>query len=299
MFYSNIESENKIPCFTRIQFFLFLLISIFVLNNSGLNAQTLAPLYVGNMWVYQENDTSRKRVKFFIADTITIDSNKYFICKQSGQDSVVRYFRLREDGVYVMYNKGREYPYFKTNFAKNDTMYHREWYGRWSFIVKNETAENLFGLNVTVKDIFINLLFNRSDERWTEEFGLVFGVNIYGNSYSILKGCVVNGTVYGDTTTVITGIKEELPESSFALSQNYPNPFNPATYIQYSVPYYTNVTIEIFDVIGRRISTLLNEQQNAGSYNVVFDGSKINSGIYFYKITAGKFVQIKKMILMK
>ena len=280
--------------------FLFLLSAlIFVINSSGVKAQTLAPLSVGNMWVYQESDTSSKRIKFIIADTVTFDSNIYFICKQSGQDSVARYFRHREDGVYVIYNKGSEYPYFKTNFALNDTLYHREWYGRWSFIVKNETEENLFDLNVTVKNIFINMLFLRNDEKWTEEFGLLSGVNIYGNSYSILKGCVISGTVYGDTTTVITGISEEVPENNFVLNQNYPNPFNPVTTIKYQIPENGTVTLKVYDILGKEITTLVNDFKTKGRYEVKFDGSELASGVYIYKINVNSFTDSKKFMLMK
>jgi photosystem II stability/assembly factor-like uncharacterized protein len=100
---------------------------------------------------------------------------------------------------------------------------------------------------------------------------------------------------------VITGITNgngSIPEK-FALSQNYPNPFNPATRISYQLPETGNVKLTVFDISGKQIATLVNSQQNAGYYNINFDGSSFSSGVYFYKIEAGSFVETKKMLLVK
>jgi photosystem II stability/assembly factor-like uncharacterized protein len=85
----------------------------------------------------------------------------------------------------------------------------------------------------------------------------------------------------------------------FSLSQNYPNPFNPLTKINYAIPNTTKVTLKIYDVLGKLVKTLVNETKDAGVYNVTFDGSTLASGIYFYKIEAGDFVESKKMVLVK
>lgn len=85
----------------------------------------------------------------------------------------------------------------------------------------------------------------------------------------------------------------------FSLAQNYPNPFNPNTEIRYSIPYTGNVELKIYDVAGREVSTLVNSVQNPGSYNVIFDASNLSSGVYFYKLVAGNYSDIKKMILVK
>ena len=100
----------------------------------------------------------------------------------------------------------------------------------------------------------------------------------------------------------VTGIENNnnstLP-GNFILFQNYPNPFNPTTIIRFEIPRQSIVTIKLYDLLGREIKTLVNEVKTAGSYSYIFDGSKLSSGIYFYRITAGKFAQTKKMILMK
>lgn len=97
-----------------------------------------------------------------------------------------------------------------------------------------------------------------------------------------------------------TGVNEniEIPEV-FSLSQNYPNPFNPTTVIQYSISEVTNVKLKIYDMLGREIKTLVNQEQSVGVYNVEFNASNLSSGVYFYRIVAGSFVASKKLLLLK
>ncbi len=92
---------------------------------------------------------------------------------------------------------------------------------------------------------------------------------------------------------------DKIIPKEFKLSQNFPNPFNPNTNISYDIPYDCFVTIRIYDVSGREIKSLVNEFIKAGSYITGFNGSGIASGVYFYKITAGSFVQTKRMVLIK
>ncbi|MGD1045808.1 MAG: glycoside hydrolase family 3 N-terminal domain-containing protein [Bacteroidota bacterium] len=85
----------------------------------------------------------------------------------------------------------------------------------------------------------------------------------------------------------------------FHLSQNYPNPFNPTTTIKYQVPKTSAVTLIILDVLGREVAFLLNEEKSAGDYNVKWNASNLSSGVYFYRLHAGSFLETKKMILLK
>ena len=90
----------------------------------------------------------------------------------------------------------------------------------------------------------------------------------------------------------------EIP-SAFSLSQNYPNPFNPSTKIRYSIPQSSNVVIKVFDVLGNEIATLVNEEKPVGIYEITWYAESLPSGIYFYRIQTGSFVETKKMVLMK
>ncbi|NUN69202.1 MAG: T9SS type A sorting domain-containing protein [Bacteroidetes bacterium] len=85
----------------------------------------------------------------------------------------------------------------------------------------------------------------------------------------------------------------------YALAQNFPNPFNPVTTINYAIPNPGNVMIKVYDVLGKEVTTLVNHFQETGRYTVSFDASALSSGVYFYKITAGEFSDIKKMMLIK
>jgi hypothetical protein len=90
----------------------------------------------------------------------------------------------------------------------------------------------------------------------------------------------------------------ELP-NKFSLEQNYPNPFNPATTIKYSIPAESFVNLKVYNCIGQEVAELVNEERPVGNYEVSFDAAKLPSGIYFYSIRAGKFLETKKMMLLK
>ena len=83
------------------------------------------------------------------------------------------------------------------------------------------------------------------------------------------------------------------------MEQNYPNPFNPVTTISYYLPQEEFVILKVYDILGREVATLVNEEKHAGNYKVVFNGNNLSSGVYFYRLQAGSFVSTKKIILMK
>jgi len=99
----------------------------------------------------------------------------------------------------------------------------------------------------------------------------------------------------------LTGIKSEVSQipSRFLLNQNYPNPFNPVTTINYSIPKSSFVKIKVYDALGREVLTLVNENKLVGDYSIQFNAAKHTSGVYFYRMQAGDFVQTKKLILLK
>lgn len=98
----------------------------------------------------------------------------------------------------------------------------------------------------------------------------------------------------------ITGIENELGvPTDFNLAQNFPNPFNPTTTIKYGLPIESNVVLRIYNMLGQQVLELVNKVESAGYHEVTFNASTLTSGIYFYKIEAGNFMEIKKMILIK
>ncbi len=102
----------------------------------------------------------------------------------------------------------------------------------------------------------------------------------------------------GSATSIVTTVDLTVPKK-FGLSQNYPNPFNPVTVIEFGLPSAATVKLDIFNILGRRVDRLVNEQLSAGYHQVFWDASQKASGVYFYRLEAGDFVETKKMLLLK
>jgi hypothetical protein len=105
-------------------------------------------------------------------------------------------------------------------------------------------------------------------------------------------------TLHIHPTVGIDSETNQVPQQ-YALHQNYPNPFNPTTTINYQIPELSFVTLKVFDVLGSKVATLVNEEKAAGTYDIELNAVNLPSGIYFYKLQAGDFVETKKMVLMK
>ncbi len=148
--------------------------------------------------------------------------------------------------------------------------------------------------------------------------GVIYPVKVGAENMDIwlqdVTGKTINVNVKkGEEITISnTDIEElkvlgQLTPGRYALMQNFPNPFNPNTTIQFDIPSVTlqqtqsdiMVSLKVYDVLGNEIATLVNEKKPAGSYSVEFDGSKFSSGVYFYQLRTGEFVQTKKMILLR
>ncbi len=104
-----------------------------------------------------------------------------------------------------------------------------------------------------------------------------------------------------EVSFVPTGVRESGDDKpkSYDLDQNYPNPFNPGTTINYQLTMNSEVTLKVYDILGREVATLVNGKEDAGSYSVKFDGSRLASGVYLYKLTAGSFESVKRLMVLK
>jgi photosystem II stability/assembly factor-like uncharacterized protein len=146
------------------------------------------------------------------------------------------------------------------------------------------------------------ILTNNDGSNWDHSLPSLTNETIYSlalNNLFIFAG-TENGIwrlSYPETSTNVSKFKE-LP-TGFSLEQNYPNPFNPTTAISYKLSAYSHVSLKVYDVLGREVATLVNENKPEGNYKVEFNTNKLVSGIYFYTMQAGAFVQTKKLILLK
>ena len=125
---------------------------------------------------------------------------------------------------------------------------------------------------------------------WYEDYGIW---DMVGNEANMVSFTV------GINPDVVSNEKEFGVPEVFSLEQNYPNPFNPSTTIQYGIPESSEVTIKVFNTLGREVATLVNERKAPGTYQVQFDASHLSSGMYVYRIVAGNYVSTKKLMLIK
>jgi len=121
---------------------------------------------------------------------------------------------------------------------------------------------------------------------------------LIGGDFISAGGTNVNYIAEFTDSPVYVKNTTKLP-SNYRLNQNYPNPFNPSTVIRYALPEAGNVLLEIYNILGERVTTLVNEDMNAGIHEVNFNAQNFSSGVYFYRLKAGNFSQTKQMILLK
>ncbi|MHB9011444.1 MAG: T9SS type A sorting domain-containing protein [Ignavibacteriaceae bacterium] len=164
------------------------------------------------------------------------------------------------------------------------------------FISEIGTTGTALNINIANSDI---LSYNNVTKKITSIKG--------GETFAVIDYRGLKDTVYfkvnGNNIMGILGNGNNSGSSNvptnYALFQNYPNPFNPTTVIKYSVPQLSKVTLKVYDILGREIKILVDEEKSAGNYQVQFNATKLSSGVYFYRMQAGGFVVTKKLVLLK
>ncbi len=289
-----------------------------VVRKSVKQSLTYYPLQVGNKWVYGSSG--------YVYDPYFQYFDGYIVYEIS-TDSLFtngkRYYCLAEIG-----SGGKQWLRLDSLTGKLYEYRHGDELLEDFTATSGDTFETLTGIlnEVVDSDTFLwnkkrlTKMFHYSSlytyqQKYVQGIGIVYWENEFdfGHSTDTLQGCIINGIVYGDTTvTAIKGEENPVPKK-FALYQNYPNPFNPATTIKYSIPAPRRtsssqgegvreelyVSLKIYDVLGREILTLVNEKQAPGNYQVTFSAGNLPSGVYFYRLKAGNFVQTKRMVILK
>jgi hypothetical protein len=175
------------------------------------------------------------------------------------------------------------------------------------------TSAGWWDIFVAEFDVSGNLLWVNQAGGVADDLGQSVTIDSDGNL--IVVGEFADTAMFGETAIISSGDRDmyvaklekiivdvqpftSLP-SEFSLYQNYPNPFNPSTRIWYGIPKRSFVSLKVFDILGNEIVTLFNEEKQAGNYEITWYASSLPSGIYFYRLQAGDFIQTKKMILLK
>lgn len=290
--------------------FLFILKTTFSQNNFTDDY----PLNIGNVFVYGWNSygggySSNGIKKIYISSDTVV--------------SGLRYFRFRDGNNSTFYRldtmTGKMFVLSSICSGASQYMLDSLWGGL------NETALRCTGRVITCTSVLQRLLFGNyhpskiftetaqvgagystTIRQYAKGFGLIYYSSVYSGppvgtgSSETLRGCVLDGIVYGDTSMILNGLSilgVNVP-ISFGISQNYPNPFNPVTKVKIDIPKATNITFVIFDIIGK-ILYEENEYLSAGSYEFKWDASSYSSGVYFYRLTADNYFETRKMLMIK
>ena len=272
-------------------------------------AQEVAPLKLGNYWIYDDNPYDEILGKTTVVDTnIIIDTITYNKLEYSSNYDTTRWYtysRLREDGYYAI-RLDTSYPapnhekiYWKKDAIVGDTWENYMPYFPLVYSVLETFIAPVFGSPRTVKYLEIDGSIVLFEEYWSEEFGKLSRSDFGGLQY-VLKGCVIDGVAYGDTSFTIVSVKDEFETPNrIYLAQNYPNPFNPSTTINFTLSGGDFVVLEVFNVLGEKVKTLVNEFKPAGTHTIQFLADGLASGTYLYVLRTTKYTQAKKMQLVK
>ena len=263
-----------------------------------LNSDTSSyfPLTLNNEWNYNSNLFPQTEK---ITDTMRINNKLYFgISINNMQPNL--FFRQSENKVFVLdIMDSTEATLYDFNADIGDSWeLPQEFYCSYgkeiTLVSKSDTVEtpagtfyncyhfsnNTFCADAGISDIW--LAKGAGKVRYKEIF-------FAGEGDFVLNNYI----------TSVDKDSKHLKDFSFRLFQNYPNPFNPATSIEYRVGSSEYVTLKVYDLLGREVAILVNEEKHPGNYEVEFDGSNLSSGVYFYQLKAGEFVETKKMIYLK
>ena len=165
-------------------------------------------------------------------------------------------------------------------------------------IVTDDTSASGFGLSSSGETVWLENITGSIADSAT--FPALLVDQSYGRIPDGGDWQILDTISRGFSNSTPTGIKDEsLSITDYKLNQNYPNPFNPSTTISFSIPVQGNVSLKIYDVLGKEVVTLVDEMKSAGSYQITFDATQLASGMYFYRLDTKNFSEVKKMILIK
>jgi len=307
--------------------FLYLILYVFRISYCMDTTSTkYFPLKEGNFWVYnysRYNPNLNFRVRDSVGIPMTFDGHVYF---------PYHYYRwwywhtdyLRVDSItgnIVEYNTSgcgwlnNEELVDSLRARLNDSS--KSYHCGTPFVRCNDTSfGTYFSQTLPTKQFFLDLYEELDRKQYAKTMGMVSRSSVgMSGEYFTLVGCRIDGVVYGDTSliTSIKPIAASIP-ANFSLSQNYPNPFNPTTKIKFDIqlsPLSERsttrlvegvggfITLRIFDLLGREVATLVNEQLQPGTYEVEFDGTNFPSGVYFFKLITDSFTESRRMVLIK
>jgi len=265
------------------------------------------PATVGNVWEFNTDHGFVRRE--IVRDSIGADNSKYlFLAPNTSPiykiDSALNVY-------WVPFSSSLNWKLYKLDAELGET-WKVEWDRRRQMArVDNIYTAYLWGAERYIKEIgYYRLVYPDStitDNSVHESYILLIsGIGEYyefdfeSGPVRALQGCIIDGDTLGIITSV-NDTDQDIPPNDIALFQNYPNPFNPTTNIEYAINYPGKVNLTVYDVLGRKVTTLVNEFQSTGTYQVQFSvkDNQLTSGIYLYRLTINNTTRTKKMIYAK
>ena len=301
--------------------FIFSILQCIQILSTDTTSLKYFPLAINNRWVYDcfliQPATYWQESVIITKDTI-VNGKRYFYFY--GIDFLEGWIRVdSSDGKLFMIPPLMNCPIhpFEQLVDSFPANYHEHFYKcqiNWQDLRKcDDTTSFIFGgISYKSKSFSDTLALTATTNRYAKNLGIVTAIrgDPYTTNYT-LRGCLINGIVFGDTTfTGINTISAKIP-NSFSLSQNYPNPFNPSTKIKFDTPLSPPRRVEssteegkyvqliIYDILGREVATIINETLQPGTYEVEWNASNYPSGVYFYTLISGNYKDTRKMVLLR
>ena len=281
----------------EIHFRIFIILILFFTLSLPAQSQILRdssyfPMHIGNQWTLQSSIPNGFQIET-IVDTQRIEGNLYFRFDQF-RDNSQAFLRRIENKVFRYADTSEVLWYdFSVDTGASWKVPTPDGGSEWTvyLLSKTDTIDSPAGVFTNCYHFYFSGI---QDYEWEEWFAP--GVGIVERR--------LHGFAFIDwylDEVIITSLNE--PKSniikSFFLYQNYPNPFNPSTTIEFSLPQSSFVTLKVYNILGDVVAMLVSEKLAAGKYKFEWDASGVSTGVYLYRIKAGEFQQLKKMVLMK
>jgi hypothetical protein len=291
---------------TSIVFSVFLLVNIIYGQY---------PLNTGNIWEFSNGnfDTTTAYTREVVGDTIMTNGKTYSIIKEVERPPEVsqRYWGRwtkyhRYDSLKVFeYNPRYNDEYLICNFnSKPSTLPIATYINNSDTLdvyLRGKGEKNVFGKTLMQWSFTIDYHRTHTDDELyfivTDKIGMTLRSGFL--FYYPIKGAFIDGMKYGVLSNTLANNDISHNISHYQLFQNYPNPFNPSTTIEFNLPKAEYVMLDVHNITGEKVKTIISANLHAGNHTYEFDGSNLSSGLYFYKLTTETYQETKKMILMK
>lgn len=282
-------------------YFYFTLLFVKTIFSQSSDSLNYFPMHAGDVVQFRSQFTGEIRTKYFDKDSTDQNKNRFIWYHNNFTDSGIyridslknlyEYYAVK-DTSFLLYalnaDTGNVWIYRKSPF---DTILAK---------VVRIFPSSVFGKQVTVKKISYTRYtqgkpFLLIDQYLATRFGLIQWFAEPGDLF-VLSGAIINGIKYG---TIVTTEKTLTISESFEVLKNYPNPFNNSTSIYYTITKQGSVNLTVFDILGRRINTLMDDKLEKGNYKTSFDGNGLTSGIYFAVLQTASKTLTHKLLLIK